>query len=328
MTNLPNIDVSVIIPAWRAEDTIERAVRSGLAQDGVSVEVIVVDDASPDGTLARAQSLAEEDPRVRVISQAQNAGPAAARNRALEVARGDYVTPLDSDDFMLPGRLATLLEIARSEEWDFVADDLWKVEAQNIDGPRARLWSEEPIGTLTLTTTSFVEGNLSSRHGGRGELGFLKPLMRRRFLSDNDLTYLESMRLGEDYMLYTSALLAGARFCMVDPAGYVAVVRADSLSGQHSARELEAFVDADLDLLEREALAPSERQAIRTHYIETLKVRQWLRLIDAVKARNIGAALACFATPLPVITSLLGHLFEQVWLRGPKRLFSAKQKAT
>jgi glycosyltransferase involved in cell wall biosynthesis len=86
--------VSVIIPAYQAERFVAGAVRSALRQTHRTLEVIVVDDGSTDGTAARLATI--RDPRLRVLRQ-ENAGTAAARNAALAEAQGSYVAFLDSD---------------------------------------------------------------------------------------------------------------------------------------------------------------------------------------------------------------------------------------
>jgi succinoglycan biosynthesis protein ExoU len=309
-------DVAIIIAAWNAEATLGRAIESALSQENVSIEIVVVDDASTDQTLSCARSFAQADPRITVLRQSKNAGPAAARNLALEVVRARYVTPLDSDDFMDKGRLAHLLEIASEDDWDFVGDDLFQVDEAWVDGPRRRLWSQTNIGTVPITFAEFIRGNLSSVHGGRGELGFLKPLISVDFLKNAELKYQGNMRLGEDYALYATALLKDARFCLTDPAGYIAVTRAKSLSGYHGARELGALVQADLMLMDAADLSGEEAGALRLHYIETLKKWHWTRLIDAVKARRVLGALGCFVAPPAVVLFLLGCLREQLVLRS------------
>ena len=309
-------DIAIIIAAWNSQDTLGRALDSLLSQEGISMEVFVVDDASTDGTLACAQSFAARDPRVTVLAQAKNAGPATARNRALDAVTARYATPLDSDDFMDPGRLARLLEIATQDNWDFVGDDLFKVDEACTDGLRKRLWSQTNIGTIPITFADFIRGNLSSRHGGRGELGFLKPLISMQFLNDHGLRYQNNMRLGEDYVLYATALLKGAHFCVTDPVGYVAVTRSTSLSGHHSARDIGALVQADRLLMCLPDMNADEQAALRAHYIETLKKWHWMRLIDAVKARKLITALQCFAAPPVIIVSLLRHLGRQIVLRS------------
>jgi glycosyltransferase involved in cell wall biosynthesis len=103
--------VSVIVPAYQAECFVAGAVRSALRQTHRTLEVIVVDDGSTDGTVARLASI--RDPRLRVLRQ-ENAGTAAARNAALAEARGSYVAFLDSDDRWFPEKIATELAILQS----------------------------------------------------------------------------------------------------------------------------------------------------------------------------------------------------------------------
>lgn len=93
--------VSVIIPAYNAEAFVGRTLASLRAQTFADFEAIVVDDGSKDATAEIVQGVADADPRIRLIRQA-NAGVAAARNRALAEARGLYVANLDSDDLWRP----------------------------------------------------------------------------------------------------------------------------------------------------------------------------------------------------------------------------------
>jgi teichuronic acid biosynthesis glycosyltransferase TuaG len=102
---MDNPTVSVIIPTYNAAPLTEAAVGSVLAQTFGDLEVIVVDDASPDGSGARLEGLMALDPRVRVYRQLRNSGPGPARNRALEAAQGRYLAFLDGDDLWEPEKL-------------------------------------------------------------------------------------------------------------------------------------------------------------------------------------------------------------------------------
>ena len=116
------IDVSIVIAAWNAEGFIARAIDSALAQTRPAIEVIVVDDASTDGTAAVADCYA--DVRVRTLRQSRNGGPSAARNAGFAGARGRWIAVLDADDTMAGDRLARM--IARGEAMDaaVVVDNL------------------------------------------------------------------------------------------------------------------------------------------------------------------------------------------------------------
>jgi glycosyltransferase involved in cell wall biosynthesis len=100
-------DISVVLATYDRRHTLPRAIASVLAQDGVRFELVVVDDASRDGTSAYLATLA--DPRIRVIVAERNGGPSAARNLGLKAARAGIVAFLDSDDAYLARRLVTPL---------------------------------------------------------------------------------------------------------------------------------------------------------------------------------------------------------------------------
>lgn len=88
--------ISVIIPAFNRRREITRAIASVLAQTRQPDEIIVVDDASTDGTVDAVEALRE--PRIRILRHARNRGAAAARNTGIEAAKGDWIALLDSDD--------------------------------------------------------------------------------------------------------------------------------------------------------------------------------------------------------------------------------------
>ena len=94
--------ISVIMPVYNAEKTLNASAESILTQSYGRIELIMVNDGSKDGSLEICQRIAEKDPRVRVLTQ-RNAGPAAARNAALDVAAGEWIMFSDSDDFFAPG---------------------------------------------------------------------------------------------------------------------------------------------------------------------------------------------------------------------------------
>lgn len=101
--------LSVIIPVYCSESTLDRCVSSVLSQQGADMEVILVDDGSPDKCPEMCDEWATRDERIRVIHKV-NGGLSDARNAALDVAKGDYVTFVDSDDWLSDNTLAPLME--------------------------------------------------------------------------------------------------------------------------------------------------------------------------------------------------------------------------
>ena len=99
--------MSVVVPVYNVEQYLPKCMESLLAQTLEDIEVMLVDDGSPDGCPALCDRYAEEDGRVRVIHKS-NGGVSAARNDGLAAATGDYVIFCDSDDWMAVDGLATL----------------------------------------------------------------------------------------------------------------------------------------------------------------------------------------------------------------------------
>ncbi|RJR18173.1 MAG: glycosyltransferase family 2 protein [Desulfobacteraceae bacterium] len=104
-----NVLVSVIIPAYNAEKWIRASVESALNQTWQNIEVIVIDDGSNDQTYCILQTV--QNKNVKVISQG-NRGAAAARNKGLQIAQGDYIQFLDSDDILETGKIRSQLNKA------------------------------------------------------------------------------------------------------------------------------------------------------------------------------------------------------------------------
>jgi succinoglycan biosynthesis protein ExoU len=310
--------VDVLIAVWNNADTIKRAVCSALSDAHVS-RVIVIDDGSTDDTLSVLRSLKDQvGDRLAFQRLDRNGGPSIARNRGLELSTAPWIAVLDGDDYFLPNRMEMLLDA--SEGADLVADDQIQTREED-DNPAAS--TEFLIGhetTITLDLATFVARNLSERKRQRKEFGFLKPIMRRSFMDLNLLRYDESLRLGEDFALYTRALAAGAVFKVIPSRKYVSVIRLDSISGQHSKRDLEQLRDSSRALAQLPGLTGAERKLICRHY-ESIDSRvQWLNVIDAVKMRSAVAFFSPFFIRWTTFVFLLSRLSEQVVLRSKKSL--------
>lgn len=103
--------ISVVIPAYNAENTIEKAVLSAWEQTGPEKEILVVDDGSTDGTPALLCTLQEKIPELKVIRQ-ENSGVSAARNAGIGAAAGRWLVTLDDDDWIDPGMFSRMTEYA------------------------------------------------------------------------------------------------------------------------------------------------------------------------------------------------------------------------
>jgi len=308
------LDVSVVIAAYNVEGYIRRAVDSALAQEGVAVEVIVVDDGSVDGTATAAEV---PDERVRVLRTPGNLGPSAARNLAIGQARAPWVAILDGDDVLLPGRLSRLIELATASGADIVVDNL-EVRRES-DGAAYPMYAAEDFGaSRVLGLRYFIERNSQFLGGKTMSLGYVKPLISRDFLSRNKLLYDPELRIGEDFMLLADALALGAR-CVTDlSAGYGYTVRAGSISHRMTGAEAQRIAAGDRRFEQRHDLdAPARRSLAR----RTAGLRQALafsEFVEALQQRRFWAAfLMVLRRPVLIwrlrwaIFGRLGGLFKE-----------------
>lgn len=109
--------VSVIVPVYGVEAWLEQCVDSILQQSMRNLEILLIDDGSPDRCPEICDAYAKKDERVRVIHQ-QNAGVSAARNAGLDAAKGDYIAFVDGDDWIAPDMIETLLTACERDHTD------------------------------------------------------------------------------------------------------------------------------------------------------------------------------------------------------------------
>jgi succinoglycan biosynthesis protein ExoO len=226
--------VSVIVPAYNAADFLTRALHSALAQTMPDLELIVVDDASSDATLALAREVAARDPRVRVLHNERNRGMYLTYNRAIDAARGEWIAALDADDIWLPERLERMLAVADGE--DMVSDDQLLFYTSPYHRGRSKALSLLSSHGLTVTTPRRLDLLEFVEH----DLGLLKPLIRGSFLRQRELKYDADLKIGADFFLYFEFLLAGARWLQL-PNGYY-------LHSEHSENTSKNTVDIAKDV--------------------------------------------------------------------------------
>jgi len=190
--------VSVIMPAWNAEAYLGAAIDSVLGQTMCDLELLVVDDGSKDGTRAVAEACQRRDSRVRLLLQ-ENGGPSAARNRAMNEARGAWFAFVDSDDLWAPSFLESQLAVfAAHPDTDLVTGN-----ARYLGGPfggrpvRPSGGGPEPLSLLDLI---------------EGEAAVFIMTVFRRAVFDTIGGLDEGLLTSEDYEFWIRAARAGIRY--------------------------------------------------------------------------------------------------------------------
>lgn len=118
--------VSIIIPVYNVEPFLARCLDSVVGQTLRGIEIICVDDGSPDRSIDILNRYAAQDDRIRVISQ-ENRGLGGARNRGFDAATGEFILFVDSDDWIDPAYCERLYEAAREAEADIACASMLKI---------------------------------------------------------------------------------------------------------------------------------------------------------------------------------------------------------
>jgi len=200
--------LSVIIPIYNVEQYVEKCIASvyqqNLSED--EFDVIVVDDESPDGSLAIVQGIAKHHTNIKIISQ-KNKGLGGARNTGVEATTTKYLLFLDSDDFLEPNVLPTYLDLAEKHRTDFVE---FGVQAAFMDG------------TTKVIKSNTSNGNVYSGIDYASNFEYMyssdNKLYATEFWHSNGLKFIEHIYI-EDYEFMTRAFYKAQRIVASDLIG-------------------------------------------------------------------------------------------------------------
>lgn len=197
---------SVIVPAYNCEKYIEKAIRSVASQDYEHKEVIVVNDGSKDKTLEIAQRMAAEYSCVKVIDQ-ENHGMCRSRNKAQNMAVGDYVLFLDADDWYEPDAMQLLAEQLEKEEVDLLYYNIRKIDKYRVWNQRIKKY---PKGQYSRIEDPYIIVRMMLDFA---DMNFIyigmtvwSTCYRREFLVEHSLENNPDHHIGEDLMFNLNCL--------------------------------------------------------------------------------------------------------------------------
>ncbi len=313
------VRITIVMPAHNVGPWVERGVRSALEQSLPSLEVVAVENGSTDDTAARLAALAAADARVRLLRVPRALGPGAARNVALDAARGAWVTFLDADDSFAPDRLRRLLAATEDSGVAVVADNQRLIAADGtVLGP---MWPDRRRAER-VDAAAFVRGN---RWGGGFGLGYAKPLIRRDRIETPRLRFDPRLRVGEDFQFLLALLARGEEMLLLPEALYDYSLRPASLSRSLSLADQEAMLAAAAAARDG---APGPVAAALDAHLRALGLAvEHRRIVEAVKAGRPLAALAKVARRPAVLPLVVRYGRESIARRLPGRRAPAADMA-
>ncbi len=222
--------VSVIIPAYQAENYLIRCVNSILNQTLKEIEIIIVNDGSTDQTKNIAHQLQQLSSQITVIYQ-ENSGAMIARNTGLAIATGEYILFVDADDWLDPKALEVLYIIGKKEEADIILFDAYVV-VNNLAYP-----------------FKMIKSNLNTIHEDQlkafFEIAFYpalwSKLIKRSYLEKNDFNFSLSASIGEDVAITAYLMMYNPTIACCHQHLYFYEQHKESLSHVISEKQLELF---------------------------------------------------------------------------------------
>lgn len=316
LTAKNSISVSIIMPAYNAQTHIKNAIRSVQAQTFSDFEIIVIDDASTDATARAVHELCAEDARIRYARMEMNAGPAASRNRGLDLARGEWIALLDADDRFHPDRLKTLLSLGEREGADVVSDNITLLKEGEKAGERM-IPESILFQPRVLPFPEFIAGcHYNAQTPSRVRYVFMHPVFRREFLVSNCIRYNELSRVGEDFLFYIDCYLNNAKWYIEPNPMYMYTIRRGSLTESASDQDHYRVVEKMRDVLKvvQHSDDIAVRNAIKKHWKLVASDYYYYGLKKALRAtdyKGIWRAIVCDKDALRLI-------IPRLLSRGPK----------
>lgn len=256
---------SIIIPAYNAANYIARCLDSLKKQTLNDFEVVIVDDGSSDNTLTVLKNYSNAQPQMMFqIHHQENAGAGPTRNKALKLAKGDYIVFLDSDDYLDSDYLERVNEKIVSEQADVVFVDLVR------EKPNGEVIREERMSSFShLSKARLIRWQMT----GKVPWGGVRKVVRRRIISDNNLEY-APIKVGEE-SIFSFRVLEEASVISFQP------------------KAIYHYIDTGESLTSKDTLSNSATvfQFVRDSIVSFGRYEQYRETINALAVTTVAVAL-------------------------------------
>ena len=225
--------VSIIIPVYKVEKYLAQCIESVLSQDYSNIEVILVDDGSPDKCGLICDEFAKKDSRITVIHK-QNEGLSSARNSGIDIAKGKYISFIDSDDYISEKYISTMINEFSDNNTDLVICSYYYVYSHEHNTDSLRLsrqnnHTKEMFSGMDLITNRFT--NLRVHYTVSTNKLYKTELFNH--------TRFEKGVLHEDEFIYRSIMEQCKQVVVIDEPLYYYRQRTDSIMSNYSVKNFE-----------------------------------------------------------------------------------------
>lgn len=228
------MDISVIIPVYNVEQYLKRCVDSVLYQENVSFEIILVDDGSTDSSGKICDEYATKYPEVRCI-HTPNAGPSTAKNLGYDVAKGNYVAFIDSDDKIMHDMFCQMLQSGYQHNADIVCcnyiqlDEDGNISHTEYTGQEYILTQDEAMKAILIKDKIYSQ--------------CWTKIYKRATMQKNGVRNTEGLKTEEDFIYNIQAFACSKTVCIVDKPLYIYTHRSKSLSKDYYREHINQYID-------------------------------------------------------------------------------------
>lgn len=187
------MQISIIVPVYCSEKYLTHCIKSILAQKYSNFELLLIDDGSPDRSGKICDQYAELDNRIRVLHKS-NRGVSSARNAGIELAKGEYILFVDSDDYVEPDYVSTMISVAENRpDYKHIWCCFQTVTGYQYENAVPNIKSDIPYLT-------FDRAKIMDLHQMWLDTGPCNKLYRRSVLLEHGIRFPEDLSLGEDWL--------------------------------------------------------------------------------------------------------------------------------
>jgi glycosyltransferase involved in cell wall biosynthesis len=243
------VKVSIITPVYNVEECIERSIKSVMNQTCKDFELLLIDDGSKDKSIDIARGLLENSSiNYKIITQ-KNSGVSAARNRGIKEASGEYITFLDSDDYIDHKFVERMYEKAEESKCEIVFCDYSEVDAKG--------------NVLVQNRTNYLNEFISGKEAALMQLkdditiGMRSAIYKSSIIQDNNLLFDTKRKYGEDMVFVVKALLYAKKVISVNEVLAFYVIWGNSVTQNVSLKHLDcyySYIDLLNDIKDDESL--------------------------------------------------------------------------
>ena len=249
--------VSIIIPVYKVEKYIRTCLESVLRQDYPDIEIVIVDDCSPDSSMEIAKEIiSTTDILTRIVTHKQNSGLSAARNSGINVSTGDALYFIDSDD-----------ELYDSSVISHLAQKLCSTNADIVAGNYQRVYKDNRMVSTRYSQEKIFKGcseTIGSFCNGDIPITAWNKLIKKDFITRNSLFFKEGI-LHEDELWTFNTALAATCIVLTGRTTYNYYIQENSIMSEKSIRHLHSSIDVYREMALSYSCFENEKHNISLH---------------------------------------------------------------